>query len=153
MKSFPSPDHHVSKLNCIMLKKNPKTWWIYCTSQQNRSRRSHKSGSSGVGVKCTCHLLVSAGRHSVRGMVRKHSPQAGIKAEREPDVAPDFQGVLSVGAHITYFRSGSCTHILWNATINKSKGIKAVLFLSVSLFHESYMRRMEPIGTFFFPQP
>lgn len=132
-------------------KKNPAKLALYISWVQSRSRRCHKSSSSGVGVKCTCHLLVSAGRHSVRGMVRKHSPRAGIKAEREPDVAPDFQGVLSVGAHITYFRSGSCTHILWNATINKSKGIKAALFLSVSLFHESYMRRMEPIGTFFSP--
>lgn len=61
---------------------------------------------------CARHLPVRAISRRAQGRAGKRSQQAGTKAEREPDVAPDFQGVLSVGAHVTYFRSGSCTHVL-----------------------------------------
>lgn len=71
---------------------------------------------------CTSHLccLVRPVKHGVQGITLEHSLQAGKKAERAR-CAPDFQGGLSVGVQITYFRSVSCTHILWNATINKSE--------------------------------
>lgn len=81
----------VTEKNVLSAVTHRFTW--FCLNEILKLGHLHQGKLYIYLSKCICHLwcLVRAAKHNVQDMIRKHSLQAGIKAERGPDVPRTFR--------------------------------------------------------------